>query len=336
MQRRWILCLLGFILLTIPISAQRLNLPTDICDDDVVTPSEATILEEIKAIHNATPYSLHDTSPSCRFVIVMFDVSNNERQFIAWNVYGGDRLFDYVRPRQTNYEVPIIHWNTQESEVLVGAWHDSVYPGFDRASGPYHLWKLDGSSVVVMRCDTACVTPSFQSVTWDDSRNWLWTPGWSGAVAYNRETGQVARSFYNPPWDGGLVEPGGGHGYRFSDDGTHVIVASTSSTVDTITVWNIDRYIPFAVNAKTFVPLAFDLSPDNRYLALGFRAIRVWDLKNLASVYEDRLPIYRHEGPFANIAGLRFVDETTIETRSAEGIQLWDLHTGELISSENE
>ena len=113
-----------------------------------------------------------------------------------------------------------------------------------------------------------------------------------------------------------------------------MIVSTTSSTVDAITVWNIDQYIAYAVNAGGFVTSAFALSPDNRYLAVGYRAIRVWDLKNLAPDYDDqRQPIYRYEGPLTNVTGLSFVDDTTIQTRSPEGIHLWDLHTGELLET---
>ena len=212
MRTKWTIIIILLLSTLFSVSAQTPSLPTDICGDDTVTPSEATILEEIKAISNTNPYILHSTSPTCTFVVAMFQNASNpggERQFVAWSLYGGYRLFDYIRPRETNREVPIIHWNSQESEVLIGAWYDSGASGFDRATFPYHLWKLDGSSAVVMRCETSCVTPLFDDVTWDDGRNWLWTRGWSGAVAYDRNSGQVTRSFYNPPWDSGLTEPGG-------------------------------------------------------------------------------------------------------------------------------
>lgn len=46
---------------------------------------------------------------------------------------------------------------------------------------------------------------------------------------------------------------------------------------------------------------------------------------------EDRLPIYRHAGPEATIWSVRFADWGVIETTSAEGVQRWDLHTGEYL-----
>ncbi|MEO1439007.1 MAG: hypothetical protein AAFV33_01310, partial [Chloroflexota bacterium] len=70
------------------------------------------------------------------------------------------------------------------------------------------------------------------------------------------------------------------------------------------------------------------LSLDNRYLAAGYDAIRVWDLQNLPAAEAERLPIYRHGGPQALINELRFADNGVIETVSADGVQQWDLHTG--------
>ena len=108
---------------------------------------------------------------------------------------------------------------------------------------------------------------------------------------------------------------------------------------DSVTVWDIDRFTAYAINVEGFgLPYTEDrscdplaLSPDNRYLVIGSAAIRVWDLQNLPAVFEDRLPLYRHEGPVSRIGCLYFIDNTTIETISSDGIQRWNLHTGELI-----
>jgi hypothetical protein len=60
--------------------------------------------------------------------------------------------------------------------------------------------------------------------------------------------------------------------------------------------------------------------------------LRVWDLFNLPEEFDARDPIYRHDGPSAYYPTVRFVDNTTIETTSADGVQLWNVVTGELIS----
>jgi WD40 repeat protein len=73
------------------------------------------------------------------------------------------------------------------------------------------------------------------------------------------------------------------------------------------------------------------LSPDNRYLVVGYDALRVWDLTSLAPAFEERLTIYRHGGPESLITNLRFVDHGVVETTSNDGVQWWDLHTGEFV-----
>jgi WD40 repeat protein len=77
---------------------------------------------------------------------------------------------------------------------------------------------------------------------------------------------------------------------------------------------------------------AIALSPDGRYLVVGWYALRVWDLNNLPANFDDRQPIYRHEGPIKVITAVRFIDSQTIETTSGEGVQRWNILTGEAVS----
>jgi hypothetical protein len=58
----------------------------------------------------------------------------------------------------------------------------------------------------------------------------------------------------------------------------------------------------------------------------------VWDLNNLPANFDDRQPIYRHEGPIKVITAVRFIDSQTIETTSGEGVQRWNILTGEAVS----
>jgi len=76
----------------------------------------------------------------------------------------------------------------------------------------------------------------------------------------------------------------------------------------------------------------FALSPDGRYLVVGLRALRVWDLQNLPESFEERLPLYRHEGPIAVIQSLHFVSGDIVETTSQEGLQRWNILTGEQVN----
>ncbi len=97
-------------------------------------------------------------------------------------------------------------------------------------------------------------------------------------------------------------------------------------------VYNRDTGTTVVVDADTQTLYENDqiaLSPDARYLVIGMRALRVWDLHNLAPDIINRDPIYRHEGPIGIIGSVRFIDNDSVETSSSDGIQQWNIITGE-------
>ncbi|NJL57406.1 hypothetical protein HC928_21405 [bacterium] len=81
---------------------------------------------------------------------------------------------------------------------------------------------------------------------------------------------------------------------------------------------------------STSEPHRIALSPDGRYLVIVRTNIRVWDLTNLPANLDDRAPTYRWQGADARFAEVRFVDNTTIETKDYyDTIQRWNILTGE-------
>ncbi|MEP6984826.1 MAG: WD40 repeat domain-containing protein, partial [Chloroflexota bacterium] len=176
----------------------------------------------------------------------------------------------------------------------------------------------------------------FNQYYWDMKRGWLWGSGEGGVSAYDVNTGVEVRFFQNQNWPEAR--------FVFSPDNTQVVVYSIAQPGSTgkgaINIYDIDSQAAVSVNVEGFaapdIPLAdYDpvaLSADNRYLAVGYDAIRVWDIQNLPEKVEDRLPIYRHAGPKTLIWSLRFSDAGVIETNSKEGIQHWDLHTGQFLA----
>jgi hypothetical protein len=75
----------------------------------------------------------------------------------------------------------------------------------------------------------------------------------------------------------------------------------------------------------------FGLTTDNRYLVLGYTALRVWDLHSLPPAYEDRLPTYRHGGPAAVVRCLRVISERVVETITIDGASRWNVETGQRV-----
>lgn len=98
-----------------------------------------------------------------------------------------------------------------------------------------------------------------------------------------------------------------------------------------LTVYNRNTGALLSVDTDTQTAYETDqiaLSPDGRFLVIGMRALRVWDLQNLPVNLIDRDPIYRHEGPISMIGAVRFIDNDTVETSSNDGIQRWNIISG--------
>ena len=111
---------------------------------------------------------------------------------------------------------------------------------------------------------------------------------------------------------------------------------------DAVTVWNIHTLTPYDINVEGYgnpysrnpACPTLAISPDNRHLVIASTTIRVWDLWNLPEIFEDRLPIYRHEATFHRIGCIRFLDNDIVETISADGTYYWNIHTGEIVALE--
>jgi hypothetical protein len=177
----------------------------------------------------------------------------------------------------------------------------------------------------------------FNQHYWDTARGWIWGSAIGGVSAYDVNTGAEVAFFVNhSSWTESR--------FVFSSDGTKVVIYSIaqyhSSGVAGVEVYDIVNMSSIQVNVEGFaapaIPPASDyhpvaLSADNRYLVVGYDALRVWDIQNLPENIDERLPIYRHGGPDALVWSVRFSDWGVIETNGDEGVQHWNLHTGEFV-----
>lgn len=180
---------------------------------------------------------------------------------------------------------------------------------------------------------------SMRRFEWDTAHNQLLIifAGNAGYLnIYDMNTGATLATISNPP------ECRAPLNYIASEDGHFLTVftgagyAGSAKTLACVTVYNRVNGSQVSVNAETLTAEEdgeIALSPDGRYLVIGIRALRVWDLANLPTNFADRLPTYRHEGPNSLIHKLRFIDATTVEAISSEeGTQRWNVVSGELIS----
>jgi WD40 repeat protein len=321
--------------------------------------------DELKVLEENFPYEYdYRWSPNCRYLTgswnpgrteaVFHRISDAPPGFIIWDTVSGARVaaktpgqfYDYLTDRTYS---PHIFWKPDSSMVAVTFW-DDAWDAQGGAYGPADLWNLATGQDLSLRSvndwsDNELYPrwTTFFQVYWDDARDWLWVSALEGVVAFSLQTGADSAFFPNPPWGGSYygVMDAPPSCFVFSPDGTKVVVYTVaehgSSRAAVVTIWDIatmtSTAVPTGDIAAPYItsgdasPVA--LSPDNHFLAVGYDAIRVWDLTALASAYEDREPTYRHTGPDALISSLRFVDNTTFETIDIDGVrQRWDVTTG--------
>jgi hypothetical protein len=317
---------------------------------DWTTGTETGTLEE--ALANQYTFTW---SPNCRYLAGVLTSSQyvssraigrsgSSPSLIIWDSETDERVFvsDYWRysnfHRQSGGQV---FWKPDSTAALIVPFSRDFRSLGGRGEG--ELWfSSSGESISLEDMqDTDYLVPraTFVQVYWDDARNWLWSSSSAGVVAFDLSSGSQVLDLRNPPWIEEYWQVPQSR-FTFSEDGTKVVLYTIaehgSGGAAALTVWDLTSMTGTPVYmgdiAGAYItggdrhPIA--LSPDNRYLAVGYDALRIWDLTSLPAAYEDRLPIYRHGGPDSIIASVRFLNDSIIETTSNDGVQLWDLHTG--------
>lgn len=290
-------------------------------------------------------------SPNCRYLagavgkITMYG-AYDEQEFVAWergsrsiviwDAINGGRLQVIANPGQYPSD-PAVIWSPDAQYALLRAGCPSVRHSciWERYSEDW-LWHSTTNTLQPVgeashgsRLFSGAL---FNQYDWDFGRGVLWGSARDGVIAYDFNSG--AEKFSFPAGRG--VEGR----FIFSDDRSKIVIYGTPDPIGgwltRVGVYDIATGGGTEVNVESFlfprVPYIGDapiaLSPDNRYLVIGYNALRVWDLQNLSLTIQERLPLYRHGGPEALIRGVRFVSPSTIQTISDEGVQNWDLYTG--------
>lgn len=293
-------------------------------------------------------------SPNCRYLA---GVLTSDHYVTSWESWGGgdpslviwdtntyERVFISRYSRYINLQRGYggrVYWKPDSSAALIVPFSRDYRALGGRGEG--ELWFANSGQSIPLddENETNYFVPraTFLQVYWDDARNWLWSSSGAGVVAFDISTGLQALDLRNPPWIERQRDVPQSR-FVFSVDGTKIVVYTIaengSSDAAAVTVWDLHTMTGTPVYAGDIAgayitsgdrhPVA--LSPDNRYLVVGYDALRVWDLTELPEVYEERLPIYRHGGPDSMVTNVRFVDFGVIETTSNDGLQQWELHTG--------
>lgn len=264
-------------------------------------------------------------SPDCRYVLVEESFVDNSLPYddapvddpyaytggenlVIWNVESRSRVAEIARPYRDNTYT--FHWWSPDRERAV----------IRTTTGSYIVELATGQTTLLTFTNNDGAFYTYANVYWDYSRGQLLVSGWDYIYAFDMQTG-VER----------LRLPGsnsatyfGGSRFSVGTDNTTLFAGTYVYNLDTLENAHFDVDLP----NRQFYGNLVALSPDARYLVMARDMIRVWDLENLPEELNDRDPIYRYQGPDARIRRVRFVDNVTIETTSARGVQYWNIETG--------
>ena len=274
-------------------------------------------------------------SADCQWVYAGVDVVTNETQpydnrplddilrddltftVIVWDPATWQRKFVFNHPYK--YEIyPSIRWS----------------PGGDRAivytsNGSYLLNAFTGEQVLLTFKDDSgqLLQPHLTTTYWDYARGQVLINGFGVVYAFDLTSGVERYRFE------------GGRDYwhsRFSiqDNRILFIMGSESSSV---WVWNLDTLDYDAVRLGSYWENAYErdriaLSPDQRYLVMGYSTVRVWDLTG--EDFQRPGAYYRVPGVnYSNrIIAVTFQDETRLRVTLRDGrTHMMGVRTGEFL-----
>ncbi|MDX1991124.1 MAG: WD40 repeat domain-containing protein [bacterium] len=240
-------------------------------------------------------------SQNCRYLAVSTGAFRNT-DLIIWDTVTGQQFNPL--PDLYLYDV---RWSPRHDEVLV-----------ETRSGAY-LWRFQSNALVQLTDFFSCYGRSFtRNIHWDYARGQF--IGVREDFSCRHEPGPVA--IFNLA-TGTLVDEVRGSSFIFSDDNSLLISTNEFGRVE---IYNRNNGTVTLLNVEPR-PGRFYLSPDNRYLIVARRNIRVWDLTNQA---DQNTPIINFAGPNFNVSDIRFLTSTTIETTDFYNtVQRWNILTGE-------
>jgi len=257
------------------------------------------LIGEISFVNRTLPYDtapIDDTRAYSRGEILVF-----------WDVITGGEIAAFPNPRRSWTRQPTVWWSPDGNSVMIRVTSGQYLLHLNSRQSTLLTFNNDGRTYLN-------ISPS-PNVYWDYARGQIYLNTSKGVTAFDMLTGNE----------------------RYSLSGRRsFIVAPDNLTLiqGWLTIWNLDTLENIQFDNEGFGDknARVALSPDRRYLVITDDMIGVWDLTHLAADIEMRDPIYTYAGPNALIQSVRFIDNVTIETTSAEGVQRWNVETGELVS----
>jgi WD40 repeat protein len=261
----------------------------------------AETIYELDTNINAARTWVLEWSPNCQYLVTHQDGTG-----IVYDVINGHRLVSFDNMRGYNRSNPSAVFDQTSTYLTV------------EAGGTTYLHHL-------LTGETYRLTDHYFKVQYFDyDRGQIIGIADDEVAAYSLLNGTKIASFgdLNLSRYGQLV---------FSPDGTTLAFTSRIPWVYVINRDTLARSDVFVGIWGNEVGLA--LSPDNRYLVMGYAQVDVWDLQNLQPIADHQTPpTFTFAGPDRLIDHIHFLDGGTIEAITEDGSSLWNLTTGEQIS----
>ncbi|MDX2139906.1 MAG: hypothetical protein SF123_17605 [Chloroflexota bacterium] len=281
----------------------------------------------------------HGWSPNCRLFAVSTQMSISvEIKRIDGGSNGlaqfnrGMRLYDVVDRGVVGETAggSSIRWSPNSDQAIT----------YLRRNHLFFLWTRSGNQVAHLReALSPTITGDFQRYvslagggSWDYARGWIWMSGHGGVLTYDL-AGQVIRVLDNYNDTANRYRVQTTTGFLFSTDNSLVVLFGQRSelryTAPALAVYDIASGQGVRLNPELNAAGIVALSADNRYLVMGYTALRVWDLQNVAPNFEDRLPFLRLAGTGGRIRAVRFIDTRIVEMETVTDVIIrYDVQTG--------
>ncbi|MCA0454682.1 MAG: WD40 repeat domain-containing protein [Chloroflexi bacterium] len=270
-------------------------------------------VQEVETSLETAQLNIMNWSPDCRYMAAALG-EFGKTQTVVWDMTNGQRMGSFLNAG--------LRWSPDSQQAIVSN-RDGLA-----------LWTV-GQELAVKLSDFR--GDDFIS-RWDADHNEVWLLPTSyyysapGVTVYNRANGEQVGYYDNPAGESAQI------GFTLSADGSRVIVytvrlAATSGAG--VTVWERGTGNNVQVDANsdgTSYAERIALSPDAHYLVIGGNNLRVWDLQNLPAALNDRDPVI-YAASDARITSVRFLNGSTVEAVSTEGIAQWDVVSGNIITN---
>lgn len=264
------------------------------------------------------------TTPATAYDSAGLDGSYEDRLtglVVFWRVATGERIAEIPN---FGVKLPIVLWSPDGSRAFVNTTAGNFL--LNMSSGQWVMLSSDLDANPTSYYTNQWSLPAHPyNVYWDMERGQVYIHTWGGVAVFAIESGIMR---YHVPIQGYYFAPV----FSVSPDGRYLFV---SAYLGPFMVWSLERVELLTIvdtphPTSGFVGNYVALSPDERYLVMGYNVIRVWDLAQLPAAINDREPV-SFNGPTARVRSLRFVDNVTIEVVTAVDTTYWNVQTGEQV-----